>query len=33
VRIGDLAGRGQRAGTAELAFDLLLTERLLNTGR
>lgn len=33
VRIGDLAGRGQRAGTAELAFDLLLTERLLGTGR
>ncbi len=33
VRVGDLASRGQRAGTAELAFDLLLTGRLLSAGR
>jgi predicted NBD/HSP70 family sugar kinase len=33
VRTSALAGRGQRAGTAELAFDLLLTERLLHTAR
>lgn len=32
LRTSALAGRGQRAGTAELAFDLLLTERLLRTG-
>jgi predicted NBD/HSP70 family sugar kinase len=33
LRTSALAGQGQRAGTAELAFDLLLTERLLGTGQ